>query len=189
MCIRDRDEMAFIFKKAEENTNGHSAIASVVPQWFSLPHQINATLPNIVADDTAYVIMRAVQFFLPGEPQIYYVGLLNGMDDVELFNKTGQGRDVNRHNYTPAEIDAALAQPVTKAILGLARLRKLSVFNGQFTWAVTGGDSLRLDWVNGAESLSLEFTTKVGAADFKVSITDANGTRSYSTIEELGSAN
>jgi sucrose phosphorylase len=180
--------MAYIFKKAEENTNGHSAIASVVPQWFSLPHQINATLPNIVADDTAYVIMRAVQFFLPGEPQIYYVGLFNGMDDVELFNKTGQGRDVNRHHFTPAEIDAALEQPVTKAILGLARLRKLPVFEGAYTWSVTGGDSLRIEWVNGSDSLILDFSTKVGAPSFSISVTDAAGSRVYNSVEELADA-
>jgi sucrose phosphorylase len=159
-----------------------------VPQWFTLPHQINATLPNIVADDVAYVIMRAVQFFLPGEPQIYYVGLFNGMDDVELFNKTGQGRDVNRHNYTPEEIEVALQQPVTQAILGLARLRKLPVFEGSYTWSVTGGDSLRIDWVNGSDALTLEFTTKVGAPSFNISVADASGSRSYNSIEELASA-
>ncbi|MEY4067546.1 MAG: hypothetical protein RIQ44_758, partial [Actinomycetota bacterium] len=57
-----QQDMADIFDVAAKNTDGHSAIASVVPQWFTLPHQINATLPNIVADDTAYTIMRAVQF-------------------------------------------------------------------------------------------------------------------------------
>jgi sucrose phosphorylase len=145
-------------------------------------------LPNIVADDVAYVIMRAVQFFLPGEPQIYYVGLFNGMDDVELFNQTGQGRDVNRHNYTPEEIEVALQQPVTQAILGLARLRKLGVFEGAFTWAVVGGDALRLDWVNGSDALSLEFSTKVGAASFVITVTDASGARSYNSVDELGSA-
>ncbi len=183
-----QDEMAFIFKKAEENTNGHSAIASVIPQWFSLPHQINATLPNIVADDTAYTIMRAVQFFLPGEPQVYYVGLLNGQDDVELFNKTGQGRDVNRHNYTPAEIEVALKQPVTQAIIALARLRKLPVFEGQFSYEVTGEDSMRLGWVNGSDSIELRFSTTVGAAKFEISVTDGSGTRSYDSVEALGSA-
>lgn len=71
-----QDEMAHIFKVAEKNTNGHSAIASVVPQWFSLPHQINATLPNIVANDEAYVAMRAVQFFLPGNRRFTTLGYL-----------------------------------------------------------------------------------------------------------------
>ncbi|MEY4962098.1 MAG: hypothetical protein RLZZ249_795 [Actinomycetota bacterium] len=155
-----QDEMAEIFKVAEKNTGGHSAIASVIPQWFSLPHQINATLPNIVANDTAYVIMRAVQFFLPGEPQVYYVGLFNGMDDQELFRKTAQGRDVNRHNYTPSEIAEALEQPVTKAIIALARVRKHPAFEGEFSWSVTGEDSMELAWTKGADKLTLNFAFK-----------------------------
>ncbi len=155
-----QDEMAEIFKVAEKNTGGHSAIASVIPQWFSLPHQINATLPNIVANDTAYVIMRAVQFFLPGEPQVYYVGLFNGMDDQELFRKTAQGRDVNRHNYTPSEIAEALEQPVTKAIISLARVRKHPAFEGEFSWSVTGEDSMELAWTKGADKLTLSFAFK-----------------------------
>ena len=183
-----QDEMAAIFKQAEINTGGHSAIASVVPQWFTLPHQINATLPNIVANDTGYVIMRAVQFFLPGEPQVYYVGLFNGMDDRELFERTGQGRDVNRHNYTPAEIEEALKQPVTQAIIALARLRKLPVFEGEFSWQVTGGDSLRMGWVKGGDKLSLEFKTTVDSPSFVITVEDAFGARTYSSVEELAVA-
>ena len=183
-----QDEMAAIFAKAEENTNGHSAIASVVPQWFTLPHQINATLPNIVKDDTAYTIMRAVQFFLPGEPQVYYVGLFNGMDDIELFQKSEQGRDVNRHNYTPAEIEVALQQPVTKAIIALARLRKHNAFEGKFTWTQLSNNSMRLAWENGSDAISLEFETTVGASNFVIEATDASGTRKFASIQELGNA-
>ncbi|MCX8529456.1 MAG: hypothetical protein ORN27_05235, partial [Rhodoluna sp.] len=76
----------------------------------------------------------------------------------------------------------------TQAILGLARLRKLPVFEGEYTWAVTGGDSLRIEWVNGSDTLILDFSTKVGAASFTISVTDAAGTRSYNSIEELAAA-
>ena len=178
-----QDEMAHIFKVAEKNTAGHSAVASVVPQWFSLPHQINATLPNIVANDTAYVIMRAVQFFLPGEPQVYYVGLFNGMDDKELFEKTGQGRDVNRHNYTPAEISKALESEVTQAIIALARVRKHPAFQGDFSWQVLGSDSIKLQWQSGTESLSLEFNTANPA--FKIEANGASGNRVFRSVAEL----
>jgi sucrose phosphorylase len=183
--IITQDEMAHIFEVAKKNTNGHSAIASVVPQWFTLPHQINATLPNIVANDTAYVIMRAVQFFLPGEPQVYYVGLFNGMDDRELFERTGQGRDTNRHNYTPAEIQTALQQPVTQAIIALARVRKHAAFEGEFSWGIIDSETIRLEWVNGLHKLSLEFKTTVGAPSFVIEATDAAGTRTFSSVEEL----
>jgi sucrose phosphorylase len=183
--IITQDEMAHIFKVAEKNTDGHSAIASVVPQWFTLPHQINATLPNIVKNDTGYVIMRAVQFFLPGEPQVYYVGLFNGMDDRELFAKSGQGRDTNRHNYTPAEIEAALKQPVTQAIIALARVRKHPAFDGEFAWAVIDVDTMRLEWVNGAERLSLEFKTTVDSPSFIIEATGASGVRRFESVSEL----
>ncbi len=180
-----QDEMAHIFKVAEKNTGGHSAIASVIPQWFSLPHQINATLPNIVANDTAYVIMRAVQFFLPGEPQVYYVGLFNGMDDQELFRKTAQGRDTNRHNYTPAEIAEALEQPVTRAIIALARVRKHPAFDGAFSWKVTGEDSMSLSWVNGSDSLELSFALK--NPSLKITATQDGKSTEYEGVEGLAS--
>ncbi len=180
-----QEDMEFIFKRAAENTGGHSNVASVVPQWFSLPHQINATLPNILADDTAYIISRAVQFFLPGEPQVYYVGLFNGQDDRELFERTGQGRDVNRHNYTPAEIDDALAQPVTQAILALARLRRNAAFDGAFSWSVLSDASMHLGWVNGDDKISLEFSTELGAAEFVIEVHSAAGVRRFDSVEGL----
>ena len=180
-----QDEMAYIFKRASENTGGHSDIASVVPQWFTLPHQINATLPNILADDVAYVASRAVQFFLPGEPQVYYVGLFNGMDDQQLFERTGQGRDVNRHNYTPAEIANALEQPVTQAIIALARIRRLSVFEGEFSWSVTSPTTIRLAWQLGADSASLEIDTTQGSAGFVIELSENGVTSRATNIEEL----
>ena len=42
---------------------------------------------------------RALQFFAPGIPQVYYVGLLGGTNDVELLARTGVGHDINRHYY------------------------------------------------------------------------------------------
>ena len=181
-----QDEMAFIFERAAENTSGHSQIASVVPQWFNLPHQINATLPNILANDTAYVASRAVQFFLPGEPQVYYVGLFNGMDDQQLFARTGQGRDVNRHNYTPAEIAQALQQPVTQAIVALARIRNHNAFNGEFTWLVTGSSTITLAWQNGSDSATLEVNTSIENPSFTIQVRSADGTsKRVSGVHEL----
>jgi sucrose phosphorylase len=159
----------------------------VVPQWFTLPHQINATLPNILANDAAYFISRAVQFILPGEPQVYYVGLFNGMDDQSLFRESGQGRDVNRHNYTPLEIENALKQPVVQAIIALARLRKHAAFEGEFAWAVNGADNLSMGWKNGSNELTLEFVTKVGSPSFVIEVVTDGVAQKFSSIEEFAS--
>jgi len=180
-----QEDMRKIFEVASENTSGHSDKASVVPQWFDLPHQINATLPAIINDDHSYVLARAVQFLLPGEPQIYYVGLFNGMDDKELFEKTGNGREVNRHHFTAEEIQTALQSDVTRAILGLARLRKHEVFSGTFAWQKLSGNSMRLGWSQGASELSLEFEFEGGQSRFSLSLKDAEGERTFSSASEL----
>ena len=36
-----------------------------------------------------------MQFFLPGVPQVYYVGALAGENDMELLKRTNVGRDIN----------------------------------------------------------------------------------------------
>jgi sucrose phosphorylase len=178
-------DMAHIFDVAAMNTGGHSAKASVVPQWFDLPHQINATLPAITADDTAYVLARAVQFLLPGEPQVYYVGLLNGMDDKALFAETGNGRDVNRHNYTPEEIQKSLSSDVTKAILGLARLRKHDVFGGSFEFKQLSSNSMHLNWTNENSALTLEFNFTGGKCSFELRLVEDNQEQVFNSVAHL----
>ena len=63
--------------------------------------QINCTFYDALGRrDAEYLIARAIQCFVPGIPQIYYVGLLAGGNDIELLRRTGVGRDINRHYYT-----------------------------------------------------------------------------------------
>jgi sucrose phosphorylase len=126
-----------------------------------------------------------VQFLLPGEPQVYYVGLFNGMDDRELFARTDQGRDVNRHHYTPAEIAEALKTDVTQAIIAMARIRRSSAFEGNFSWKVLGSDKLAMSWTGASEELHFEFATTLGAPSFKLVHTSAAGERVFNSAAEL----
>jgi sucrose phosphorylase len=180
------EEMREIFRRASVATNGHSDIASVLPAWMTLPHQINATFFSALgADADAYLLCRAVQLFVPGVPQIYYVGLLAGLDDVALFERTGQGRDVNRHSYSEEEFTAALEQPVPQAILGLVRLRSTHpAFGGEHEWAVTGPDSMRLRWSDGDAEAVLEISVGETRA-FRITLTDADGVRVIDSIEAI----
>lgn len=135
----DEEEMAAVFAAAERATDGESGRASVVPAWASMPHQINATFAAVCGDDTTYLLARAVQLFLPGLPQIYYVGLLAGGNDVDLYRATGQGRDINRHRYEAQEIEEELRRPVVRALLALVRLRAVHpALDGEFTWERRG---------------------------------------------------
>jgi sucrose phosphorylase len=58
---------------------------------------------------------------------------------MELLEATGVGRDVNRHHYSPQEVEQALARPVVRAQLDALRLRRdHPAFEGVFTSSVSG---------------------------------------------------
>lgn len=106
-------------------------------------YQVNSTYWSALGDDEAYLVARAVQLFVPGIPQVYYVGLLAGANDMERLAATGVGREINRHAYTDEEITAALERPVVKRLVDLLRLRAdHPAFGGEFSLA---GEGSRLD--------------------------------------------
>ena len=123
-------------------------------------YQVNCTFYDALGrDDDAYLIARAVQFFLPGVPQVYYVGLLAGENDMDLLEKTGVGRDINRHHYTAAEVAAALKKPVVQSLIALIRLRNSHrAFNGSFTYK-TYGSTLELSWMDDKEDADFALLT------------------------------
>ena len=85
-------------------------------------YQVNCTYYAALGErDSDYLIARALQFFAPGVPQVYYTGLLAGGNDVDLLTRSGVGRDINRHYYQPGELDDALARPVVQQLFELIR--------------------------------------------------------------------
>ncbi|MFL2079873.1 sucrose phosphorylase, partial [Marinilactibacillus psychrotolerans] len=87
-------------------------------------YQINSTYYSALGnDDSSYLLARVIQCFSPGIPQVYYVGLLAGKNDVELLEATKEGRNINRHYYDLAEIDQEVQRPVVQKLLGLLKFR------------------------------------------------------------------
>ena len=97
-------------------------------------YQVNCTFYDALGrDDERYLAARTIQLLLPGTPQIYYVGLLAGTNDMELLAATGVGRDVNRHHYSAAEVHEALDRPVVQRLVELLRWRSTEpAFDGDF---------------------------------------------------------
>jgi sucrose 6(F)-phosphate phosphorylase len=129
-------------------------------------HQLNCTYYSALGcDDARYVAARAIQLFAKGIPQIYYVGLLAGENDVAAAGRTGDGRAINRHDYTIDEVEHALRRPVVGQVLQLVRLRNTHpAFDGELH--VDGdGSSLRLGWRNGDATCSLEVDLASGRAE------------------------
>lgn len=90
-------------------------------------YQINSTYYSALGDDDkSYLLARVIQCFAPGIPQIYYVGLLAGKNDIDLLEETKEGRNINRHYYTIDEIKNEVRRPVIKALCNLLRFRNTS---------------------------------------------------------------
>ncbi len=124
-------------------------------------YQVNSTYYSALGcNDQHYLAARAVQFFLPGVPQVYYVGALAGRNDMELLRRTNNGRDINRHYYSTAEIDENLERPVVKALNALAKFRnELPAFDGEFSYEVDGDTSITFRWTaaDGTSTAALTF--------------------------------
>lgn len=114
-------------------------------------YQITCTFYDaLMQNDDAYIAARAIQFFTPGIPQVYYVGMLAGCNDVELKNSTGELRDINRHFYSPEEAEEALQQPVVKRLLWLMEFRSnYPAFNGRFELNYSNDSSVAMAWRHG----------------------------------------
>lgn len=111
-------------------------------------HQIRCSYYSVLGcDDDAYLAARAIQFFAPGVPQVYYVGLLAGENDVGNVKLTGEGREINRHNFTLEEIEQALQKDVVQRLLKLIRFRnEYEAFNGEFTVIDSDDNEICLTW-------------------------------------------
>jgi sucrose 6(F)-phosphate phosphorylase len=127
-------------------------------------HQLNCTFYSALdADDDRYVAARAIQLFARGVPQIYYVGLLAGENDEAAVSRTGDGRAINRHDFSVEEIEVALRRPVVKRLLDLVRLRNSHpAFGGSLDVRSDGRSALRFLWSKGADTCALEVDVASG---------------------------
>jgi sucrose phosphorylase len=145
-------------------TNGSSRLATGAAASNLDLYQVNSTFYDALARvDRDYLLARAIQFFTPGVPQVYYVGLLAGRNDLELLRRTGVGRDINRHYYTRDELRVALEQPVVRNLCALIRLRNThAAFRGEFSSDVSSDTELAMRWQSGSEraELGIDFASR-----------------------------
>jgi sucrose phosphorylase len=156
--LLSEEAIDFLAEEIHRRSRGESRKASGAAASNVDVHGVNCTYYDALgADDRDYLIARALQFFAPGVPQVYYVGLLAGRNDMELLARTGVGRDINRRYYTPQEIDAALARWVVQQLFRLIRLRDSHpAFGGDFAVPERPDDQIGLEWRKDVHAATIE---------------------------------
>jgi sucrose phosphorylase len=184
--LLDAAEIDALVEGIHDASQGASRLATGASASNLDIYQVNCTFYDALgADDEAYLIARLVQLFLPGIPQVYYVGLLAGHNDLELLQRTGVGRDINRHRYERPEIEAALARPVVRRLAAAMRLRNTHpAFAGGWTMLEGPPNELHLRWT--ADDEIAELHVDVAARTYTVTLTDDDTTRTLTDLLDLG---
>jgi sucrose phosphorylase len=163
------EELSQVVERIHENSLGQSRQATGAAANNLDLYQVNCTYYDALGrNDRAYLLARAIQFFMPGIPQVYYVGLLAGENDMDLLERSGVGRDINRHYYSQQELTADLQKPVVRDLLNLIRLRNTHVaFAGKFQLHASTDAILDMQWTNGNDTARL----RVNFADLSYELT------------------
>jgi sucrose phosphorylase len=177
------DELSRLVEAIHANSGGTSRQATGTAASNVDLYQVNCTFYDALGrDDDRYLLARALQFWTPGTPQVYYAGLLAGANDMDLLARTHVGRDVNRPRYTPAEISDALARPVVRALTALIRFRNSHpAFEGSLTCSGNAA-SIEMSWARDGDEAVLRASLADGSAE--VTWTE-NGTRRSAPLAAL----
>jgi len=176
------EELDALIESIHNNSAGQSREATGAAASNLDLYQVNCTYYDALGQhDEKYLLARAIQFFVPGIPQVYYVGLLAGENDMALLAKSGVGRDINRHYYSDTEIDEALARPVVQKLCELIRLRNdHPAFQGTFTFEDSTDNALCLKWRNESDfaHLHIDFTLD----QYSLTVSEQGDTRSLRLV-------
>jgi sucrose phosphorylase len=116
-------------------------------------YQINATFFSALGEDERKLrLARAIQMFMPGIPQVWYLDLFAGKNDYEAADKGGPAghKEINRTTLANSDIDQGLSRIVVRDQLELMRLRNKSpAFEGDLEVHDTEEHRLHLTWRKG----------------------------------------
>jgi sucrose phosphorylase len=136
-------------------------------------YQVNATYYSALGeDDSKLILSRAIQIFMPGKPQVWYLDLLAGKNDHAAVEKAGPSghKEINRTNLTLEQARKSLEKNVVSQQLSLLRFRNSFPafgFDAKLSIPDSSPEILKLHWENNRCTATLEANLK----DYSCNIT------------------
>ena len=117
----------------------------------NLYYQVNATYYSALGEsDEKMLLARAIQMFMPGKPQIWYLDLFAGKNDHEAVQRAGESghKEINRTNLSVDQIAEGLKKDVVQKQLALIRMRNThKAFSEGAEVTISGEESsLEIRW-------------------------------------------
>lgn len=128
-------------------------------------YQVNATYYSALGeDDKKMLLARALQLFMPGKPQVWYLDVFAGKNDYDAVARAGAGghKEINRTNLTLSEVGEALKKDVVKRQLELLKYRSecgAFAFDSEIQ-VEAEGSRMRFVWKHGENTayLNVDFS-------------------------------
>ena len=122
-------------------------------------YQVNATFFSALGEDERKLLLaRAIQMFMPGIPQVWYLDLFAGRNDYAAADSGGSAghKEINRTNLSLADVESRLGLAVVRDQIALIRLRNCSpAFDGAFKVLASEPHQLHLAWENHGLTVTL----------------------------------
>jgi sucrose phosphorylase len=113
-------------------------------------YQVNATFFSALGEDERKLLLaRAIQMFMPGLPQVWYLDLFAGTNDYAAAQRgrTASHKEINRTTLKLIDIEEGLQRPVVLDQLELIRLRNTSpAFSGEMKVHKSRPHRLHITW-------------------------------------------
>lgn len=123
-------------------------------------YQVNATFFSALGESESKLLLaRAIQLFIPGIPQVWYLDLFAGKNNYAAADKGGSGghKEINRTNLKMEEIEEQLTTSIVKNQLTLMRLRNtLNAFSGTVHVENSTENELEITWTCGTDFARLK---------------------------------
>jgi hypothetical protein len=162
-----------------ETVKGRGGYVKDLHGQKTMYYQVNATYHSALGeDDRKLLLARAIQLFMPGKPQVWYLDLFAGRNDHAAVERAGSGghKEINRTNLTAADVEEGLRRPVVQQQLELLRFRNTCPafgFDATCTVGDTPPDRLTLVWRKEGHEATLE--ADLTACTFTITAVDAAG--------------
>lgn len=144
-------------------------------------YQVNAAYFSALGEDERKLLLaRALQLFMPGKPQVWYLDWFAGRNDLAAAQGAGAAghKEINRTNLTRMQVEQALELPVVRDQLCLLRLRNTCPafgFDAALTVSRPCDAELRMQWnANGCEAV---LQANLQTLAFTVETADPSGVR------------
>lgn len=145
-------------------------------------YQVNATYYSALGeDDNKMLLARALQLFMPGKPQIWYLDLFAGKNNhkaVKLAGADGH-KEINRTNLSAEQIALGLQQEVVQNQLEMLRFRSsfgAFAFDSKLHVDCSGS---KLTYLWKKDGCTAKLDADLGSLEFEITGTDNSGKTIY----------